>query len=139
MLWGGWLVLLAVTFSVATTINPYYTAALTPAVAAILGAGVAAAWSRDRSAAGRAGGPGRRARRDDRPTPRGSWRDGQAPGWLVLAVIAVGVAAVAVVLVSMAVRADAVFAAALAAALVAVAVVARRGLGRSGAAPPGCV
>ena len=66
VLWGGWLVPLAVTFSVATTINPYYTAALTPAVAAILGAGVAAAWSRDRSAARPARGPGPRAGRDDR-------------------------------------------------------------------------
>ncbi len=122
VLWGGWLVLLAVTFSLATTINPYYTAALTPAVAAILGAGVAAAWSPDRSAAGRRVGL---AVVLAATTAYAAWlaAHGQAPGWLVLAVIAVGVAAVAVVLLSMAVRSDTVFAAALVCALVAVAVV----------------
>ena len=52
ILWGGWLVTLAVTFSLTTTINPYYTAALTPAVAALLGAGAAAARTADRAAPG---------------------------------------------------------------------------------------
>jgi 4-amino-4-deoxy-L-arabinose transferase-like glycosyltransferase len=53
VLWGGWLATLAVTFSVTTTLNSYYTAPLTPAVAALLGAGAAAAWSQERSAAGK--------------------------------------------------------------------------------------
>ena len=54
VLWGAWLLTLGVTFSVTTTLNAYYTAALTPAEAAILGAGVAAAWS-SRRPAGRLG------------------------------------------------------------------------------------
>ena len=82
VLWGGWLVLLAVTFSLTTTINPYYTAALTPAVAAILGAGVAAAWSRDRSAAGRPGAAWAWSSPRPRPTPPGSRRTARHPaGW----------------------------------------------------------
>ncbi len=45
VLWGGWLLTLAVVFSFGSTINSYYTAALSPAVAAILGGGIASAWS----------------------------------------------------------------------------------------------
>jgi 4-amino-4-deoxy-L-arabinose transferase-like glycosyltransferase len=45
ILWTSWLVVLGVAFSVATLINPYYTAALAPAVAAIIGIGVGTAWS----------------------------------------------------------------------------------------------
>jgi 4-amino-4-deoxy-L-arabinose transferase-like glycosyltransferase len=118
ILWGGWLVLLAVTFSLTTTINPYYTAALTPAVAAILGAGVAAAWSLDRSAAGRRIGL---AVVLAATTAYAAWlaASGQAPGWLVPAVIVIGVAALAVVLASAVVRTDALLAAALAAGLIA--------------------
>jgi 4-amino-4-deoxy-L-arabinose transferase-like glycosyltransferase len=119
LLWGGWLATLVVVFSLTTTINAYYTAALTPAVAALVGAAVATAWSPDRSAAGRriglaavlaltvgyaawlvAGGTG-------------------APGWLVPAVIAAGLAAIATVIGALAVRNDTMFAAAIAAALVA--------------------
>ena len=44
ILWGGWLATLWVAFSTLTTINTYYTAALAPAVGAILGTGVALAW-----------------------------------------------------------------------------------------------
>jgi 4-amino-4-deoxy-L-arabinose transferase-like glycosyltransferase len=43
-LWGMWLVVLLVVFSVSTTVNPYYTAALSPAIAALLGMGGALAW-----------------------------------------------------------------------------------------------
>jgi 4-amino-4-deoxy-L-arabinose transferase-like glycosyltransferase len=122
VLWGGWLVLLTVTFSLGTTINPYYTAALTPAVAAILGTGVAAAWSQDRTAAGRRAGL---AVVLAATTAYAAWlaADGRAPGWLVPAVIAVGLGAVAVVLASIMVRTDKLFAAALAGALIAGAVV----------------
>jgi 4-amino-4-deoxy-L-arabinose transferase-like glycosyltransferase len=119
VLWGSWLVTLAVTFSLTTTLNAYYTAALTPAVAALVGAGGAAAWSQRRTALGLriglavvvaatvgyavwlvAGGVG-------------------VPGWLVPAVIAVGVAALATVAWSVAVRSDALLAGALVAGLVA--------------------
>jgi 4-amino-4-deoxy-L-arabinose transferase-like glycosyltransferase len=44
VLWGTWLVVLVVVFSVSTTVNPYYTAALSPAIAALLGMGAALAW-----------------------------------------------------------------------------------------------
>jgi 4-amino-4-deoxy-L-arabinose transferase-like glycosyltransferase len=43
-MWGTWLVVLLVVFSVSTTINPYYTAALSPAIAALLGLGLSLAW-----------------------------------------------------------------------------------------------
>ena len=122
VLWGGWLVTLAVTFSLTTTINAYYTAALTPAVAALLGAGVAAVWSGERSAAARriglaaviAGTVGYAA-----------WLVASAgtgtgvPGWLLPALIAVGLAALATALGLVAVRSDTALATALTAALIA--------------------
>ena len=46
LLWGIWLLTLLAAFSAATTINTYYTAALSPAVAALLGIGIALAWRR---------------------------------------------------------------------------------------------
>jgi 4-amino-4-deoxy-L-arabinose transferase-like glycosyltransferase len=49
LLWGLWLVVLAVVFTVSTTMNSYYAGALTPAVAALLGIGGALAWERRRS------------------------------------------------------------------------------------------
>jgi 4-amino-4-deoxy-L-arabinose transferase-like glycosyltransferase len=120
VLWGGWLVLLAVTFSLATTINPYYTAALTPAVAAVLGTGAAAFWSADRSASGRRIGL---AVLIAGTTAYAAWlvasAGGQAPGWLVPAVIAAGVAAVAMVAASAAVRGTAWLAMAVVAGLAA--------------------
>jgi 4-amino-4-deoxy-L-arabinose transferase-like glycosyltransferase len=49
VLWGSWLAVLLVAFSIATTINSYYTAALSPPVAALVGIGVVTAWAtRDR-------------------------------------------------------------------------------------------
>jgi 4-amino-4-deoxy-L-arabinose transferase-like glycosyltransferase len=49
VLWGIWLIVLAASFSVSAYINSYYTAALSPAVAALLGSGLALAWQhRDR-------------------------------------------------------------------------------------------
>ena len=120
ILWGGWLATLAVTFSLTTAINSYYTAAVTPAVAALLGAGVAAAWSPERSAAGRRIGL---AAVLAATAGYAAWLlaagDADAPGWLVPAVLVIGLAAVATVLCSLAVRSDALFAAALAAALIA--------------------
>ncbi len=49
LLWGVWLVVLVVVFSVSTTMNSYYAGALSPAVAGLLGLGGALAWAhRDR-------------------------------------------------------------------------------------------
>jgi 4-amino-4-deoxy-L-arabinose transferase-like glycosyltransferase len=129
ILWEAWLVTLAVTFTLATTINAYYTAALTPAIAALLGVGAAAAWSAGRPAAtAPAGRPGRAWRAGlavlvAATAGYGGWlvasAGSAAPGWLLPAVIAVGVAAVAVVLASAVARGRALLAAALAAGLVA--------------------
>jgi 4-amino-4-deoxy-L-arabinose transferase-like glycosyltransferase len=119
-LWGGVLVTFLVVFSVVTTLQPYYTAALAPAAAAIIGAGVAAVWSRERA-----------------PVPQtiglavivagtaayAAWlvsSAARAPGWLVPAIIAVGIAATGVILWSLAGRRSVPFAAALVAGLVAV-------------------
>jgi hypothetical protein len=130
ILWGTWLVTLWIVFSVTTVLNTYYTAALAPAAAALLGAGVSLAWS-----AGRGNAPSRRPL-----APRlalvilaagtaayAAWLVPSAgrdvPGWLVPAVIAVGVVAVATALASIAIRRDAVFAAALGAGLTAAALV----------------
>jgi 4-amino-4-deoxy-L-arabinose transferase-like glycosyltransferase len=44
VLWGAWLVTLFAVFSAAATINSYYTAALSPAVAGLLGIGLTLAW-----------------------------------------------------------------------------------------------
>ncbi|HXW43931.1 MAG TPA: glycosyltransferase family 39 protein [Streptosporangiaceae bacterium] len=53
VLWGTWLVLLAASFSVSTAINSYYTAALSPAVAALIGIGLVLGWrQRDRAMTG---------------------------------------------------------------------------------------
>ena len=48
LMWGAWLVIFFAVFSVLTALQPYYTAALSPAAAALIGTGVAAARSRDR-------------------------------------------------------------------------------------------
>jgi 4-amino-4-deoxy-L-arabinose transferase-like glycosyltransferase len=45
-LWGTWLLVLLVVFSASSTINTYYAAALSPPIAALLGAGLALAWER---------------------------------------------------------------------------------------------
>jgi 4-amino-4-deoxy-L-arabinose transferase-like glycosyltransferase len=93
ILWGGWLVTFFVVFSLISAFQPYYMAALSPAVAGIIGAGVAAAWSAERIpirwtiglaviVAGTAG--------------YAAWLVSaapRAPGWLLPAVIVVGLAA----------------------------------------------
>jgi 4-amino-4-deoxy-L-arabinose transferase-like glycosyltransferase len=48
ILWGTWLVVLGVVFTVSTTMNSYYAGALSPAVAALLGIGGAVAWEHRR-------------------------------------------------------------------------------------------
>jgi 4-amino-4-deoxy-L-arabinose transferase-like glycosyltransferase len=49
VLWAVWLGALAASFSVSTAINSYYTAALSPAVAAVLGTGLALCWRHRRN------------------------------------------------------------------------------------------
>ena len=50
LLWGGWLVVHAVVFSFAQgTLHPYYTTAMAPGMAALIGASLAIAWSWYRS------------------------------------------------------------------------------------------
>jgi len=49
LLWGVWLLVLAVAFSAASTVNSYYTAALAPAVAAITGIAIVDVWRRRES------------------------------------------------------------------------------------------
>jgi 4-amino-4-deoxy-L-arabinose transferase-like glycosyltransferase len=52
LLWGTWLVVLLIVFSASSTINPYYTAALSPPIAGLLGMALALGWERrtDRTA-----------------------------------------------------------------------------------------
>jgi 4-amino-4-deoxy-L-arabinose transferase-like glycosyltransferase len=121
ILWGGWLAILAVTFSLTTTINAYYTAALTPAVAALLGTGAAAVRSPELSGAGRRIGL---ALVLAGTVAYAAWlisTGSDVPGWLLPAVIAVGLAALATVLGSLVVRSDTLLATALAGGLLAVA------------------
>ncbi len=118
VLWGGWLVILAVVFSVTTSINAYYTAALTPAVAAIVGTGVAAARSEGRSGTGEGIGL---AIVVGVTVAYAAWlvpgSGTNVPGWLAPAVIVIGLGAVATALGSIARRSDTVFIVALAAGL----------------------
>jgi 4-amino-4-deoxy-L-arabinose transferase-like glycosyltransferase len=118
ILWGGWLVTFFAVFSTITTLWPYYTAALSPAAAAIIGAGVAAARSRERAPVSRTIGlavivAGTAA--------YAAWLVSSAagaPGWLVPAIIAVGIAATGLIVWSLVSRRSAP--AALVAGLVAV-------------------
>ena len=121
ILWGGWLVTLFAVFSAITTINAYYTAALSPPVAAIIGAGVAAAWSPEPTPVGRIIGldvvvVGTMVYAVWLASASGA----QVPGWLVPAVIAVGLAAVGVTARALVAGTGTWFAAALAAGLIAV-------------------
>ena len=110
-----------VVFSVITTLQPYYTAALSPAAAAIIGAGIAAAAAPERAPVSRTIGlavivAGTAA--------YAAWlvsSSARAPGWLVPAVIAVGVIATGLIVWSLAGRRAVPRTAALAAGLVAVA------------------
>jgi 4-amino-4-deoxy-L-arabinose transferase-like glycosyltransferase len=131
VLWGAWLLTLAVTFSVATTVQPYYVAALTPAIAAILAAAAVSLFAPGTRRAG-----GAAARRiglavvSAGTTAYAVWlvpaHGAHVPGWLVPAIIAVGAAVVVVIigsaLVERAALATAAVVAALAAALAAPAV-----------------
>jgi 4-amino-4-deoxy-L-arabinose transferase-like glycosyltransferase len=52
VLWGTWLVVTVVAFSDGSYLNSYYTAALTPAIAALCGVGLSAAWRAARAGLG---------------------------------------------------------------------------------------
>jgi 4-amino-4-deoxy-L-arabinose transferase-like glycosyltransferase len=125
VLWGVWLATLVAVFSWTTTINSYYTAALTPAVAALLGAGVSAVWSPEPAGADRSVWTRRvtLAVLVAGTVGYGAWLvDGagdHAPGWLLPAVIVVGVVALGASLASVARRTDTLLALALAAGLLA--------------------
>jgi len=135
VLWGVWLATLVAVFSWTTTINSYYTAALTPAVAALLGAGVSAVWSTERSETELSAAERSEPARSGWPrrvglalvvagtVAYGAWLvDGagdHAPGWLLPAVIVVGVVALGASMASVARRTDALLALALAAGLLA--------------------
>ena len=120
ILWGGWLVTFFAVFSMITTLWPYYTAALSPPAAAIIGAGVAAARSRERAPVSQTIGlavivAGTAA--------YAAWlasSSARAPGWLVPAIIAAGIAATGLIVWSLAGRRSVPFAAALVAGLVAI-------------------
>jgi 4-amino-4-deoxy-L-arabinose transferase-like glycosyltransferase len=102
LLWGGWLLTFFAVFSVVTVIRPYYTAALSPAVAAIIGAGVAAARSQERA---RASWPAGLAVIVVGTMAYAAWlvsSAASAPGWLGPAVIAAGIAATGVIVWSLA-------------------------------------
>jgi 4-amino-4-deoxy-L-arabinose transferase-like glycosyltransferase len=121
IVWGGWLVTFFVGFTAITTLWPYYAAALSPAIAAIIGTGVAAARSQQRVPVSRTIGlavivAGTAA--------YAGWlasSSAGAPGWLVPLIVAVGIAATGVIVWSLARPSSVPFAAALAAGLVAVA------------------
>ncbi len=56
ILWGGWFVVTGLIFSyMSGTIHPYYTVALAPAIAGLIGTGGYALWSKRESIFGRAG------------------------------------------------------------------------------------
>jgi 4-amino-4-deoxy-L-arabinose transferase-like glycosyltransferase len=124
VLWGAWLLILTVTFSTATYVQTYYTAALAPAIAAILAAAAVSLFQPGPSGASR--GAVRKiglAVVSAGTTAYAVWlvpaQGAHVPGWLVPAIIAVGAAAVAVIIGSVLVKRSAAAAAAVAAALAA--------------------
>ncbi len=124
VLWGAWLLILTVTFSTATYVQTYYTAALAPAIAAILAAAAVSLFEPGPGGAGRA-----TVRRiglaviSAGTTAYAVWlvpaQGAHVPGWLVPAIIAVGAAAVVVIVGSALVKRSVLTTAAVAAALVA--------------------
>ena len=124
VLWGTWLLILAVTFSTATYIQTYYTAALTPAIAAILALAAVAlldpAASRPRHDIFRRIGL---AIVSAGTTAYAVWlvpvHGAHVPGWLVPAIIVVGAVAVVLVIGAALVRRAGLATAAVAAVFVA--------------------
>src|ERR1700733_2410036 len=107
VLWGAWLLILTVTFSLATFVQTYYTAALTPAIAALLAAAAVSVLAPRLPGENRR--PGENAARriglaivSAGTTAYAVWlvpADGaHVPGWLVPAIIAVGAVAIVVII-----------------------------------------
>ena len=142
VLWGAWLLILGVTFSTATYIQTYYTAALTPAIAAILAAAAVALLnpggirdSRTSQDSGSSQDPALSRPRHEilgriglaivsaGTTAYAVWlvpaHGAHLPGWLVPAIIAVGAVAVVLVIGSALVRQAGLATAAVAAVFVA--------------------
>jgi 4-amino-4-deoxy-L-arabinose transferase-like glycosyltransferase len=92
MLWGTWLVVLGIVFSVSSSINTYYTAALSPAIAGLLGTGLLLAWRHRQNVVARA----ILAVVVLVTTGYASWllpvQGTGLPGWLAPVVVALGVA-----------------------------------------------
>jgi 4-amino-4-deoxy-L-arabinose transferase-like glycosyltransferase len=132
VLWGAWLLILGVTFSAATYVQTYYTAALTPAIAALIAAAAVPVLlpGKNRRPGGEVARRAALAVISAGTTAYAVWlvpADGaHIPGWLVPAIIAVGAVAVALVigstLIKRAVLATAALASVLVAALLAPAV-----------------
>jgi 4-amino-4-deoxy-L-arabinose transferase-like glycosyltransferase len=97
VLWGGWLLTFFVTFSVVTVLQPYYTAALSPSLAALIGAGFAAASTRDQAPVAWTAGLAAIVAASAAYAAWLASSSAGAPGWLVPAIIAAGVAAVIVI------------------------------------------
>ncbi len=124
VLWGAWLLILTVAFSAAAYVQTYYTAALTPAIAAILAAAAVSAFAPGTSRAGGAAARGiGLAVVSAGTTAYAVWlvpaQGAHVPGWLVPAIIAVGATAVAVAVGSALVKRSVLTTAAVAAALAA--------------------
>jgi 4-amino-4-deoxy-L-arabinose transferase-like glycosyltransferase len=135
VLWGAWLLILGVTFSAATFVQTYYTAALTPAIAAIVAAAAVSVLVPGKADdPGETGDPSTRRFRGDvarriglavvsaGTTAYAVWlvpaQGAHIAGWLVPAIIAVGaVAVIGSALIKRAALAAAAVAAVLAAAL----------------------
>lgn len=91
VLWGGWLLVTMVTFSLMAGIfHEYYTVALAPAVAALVGMGAGEAWERRRGSVGSvalAAATGAAATWSFILLSRSDWQ-----GWLRIAVLVLGLA-----------------------------------------------
>jgi 4-amino-4-deoxy-L-arabinose transferase-like glycosyltransferase len=105
ILWAGWLIAMVVVFSDVFIFHPYYTAALSPPVAAILGAGIAGLWTSSsdvRLVAARRGAAA--AAVVAGTVAYGIWlidsSGAAAPHWLWRLAISLGVSAVVLLLVS---------------------------------------
>jgi 4-amino-4-deoxy-L-arabinose transferase-like glycosyltransferase len=120
LLWAGWLVTFFAVFSAVTFLQPYYTAALSPPVAAIIGTGFVAARARDQVPTGVTLGV---AAIVAGTVGYAGWlasSSARAPGWLLPTLIAAGAAGTVVVLWPLARRRSVPLHAALLAGLAAI-------------------
>ncbi len=100
LLWGAWLVAMGLSFSVGSSLNAYYVAALSPPVAALVASGAQLAWRGRRSTAVRI----TVAATVVVTVGYAAWlvpgSGTGLPGWLEVAVLVIGAAAVCAVTVS---------------------------------------